>query len=251
MACSAAANEMHQLKKGLQAEYVHKHWLIRGFYGGDKLVYDTSGKLVKGGSPESWTVAELEITSLKLHGHVLDISGKRIALVYDANQQRFLPNYRISRRGNHAQVETANVKVEVPDPLDEANLRQVSERILIPVQADLVPIVPDFWRDFLTHGEQPDIKPEPGSVVRTLADGEQVHCVGREITAPPNLNPGSRVQRGSACLQVAGHRGAAPDRRQDRPAERHPDRSPSRRGSRRGSVRGSQSVAVRTRNPQC
>jgi hypothetical protein len=63
----------------LRPEFEHKTLLLRGFYDGDNLHFDSSGSLKQPAKPASWTTSFLEIQSLAVSDGALEIKALRIA----------------------------------------------------------------------------------------------------------------------------------------------------------------------------
>jgi len=173
-ASAATGQDRQELEHHLQSDYVGKYWLIRGFYGGADLRFDSAGKLLKGKPLESWTLAGVKIAKLKFRNGSLEISGDRVAYVYDSMKGQF----------SHQTFAKVRIKLDVANPSNEAAIRQVLEGIFLSGSAIPESGVPEYWHDFLAHGEQPFTKPEPGSVVGELSDGEKVYVAGKEVKAP-------------------------------------------------------------------
>lgn len=179
----AGAGFASDLEKQLQNDYVGKYWVIHGFYDGAELRFDSSSKLISGGPPQPWTVAGVEVTSLKLHPDNVEIKGKRVAYTYDTAQHKFTPVYRVLRKNRKQEVEPVKIIVEEGGAADEAGIRHTLAQVLLPEHAELNLDVPGYWRPFLAHGEQPRIKPWPGSVVGRLGD-VRVYSPGSEVKQP-------------------------------------------------------------------
>ncbi len=190
---------------------MQKYFVIRGFHAGDRLQYDSSGKLLKGGAPEPWTLAGLQITSLDLHGGRLDINGKRTAYMYEPSKQKFVSAFRVLRTRAGMEVEKVRIETQVGAPVDDSAVRQLLNKILIPAEANLADVAPEYWHDFLSRRELPEEKAEPGSIIGKLPDGELVFRPGKEIKLPqpiwtpdPSYTEPARMARlqGTALLRM-------------------------------------------------
>jgi len=196
-ACAAAPEDTHQVEKHLQHEYLKKNWIIRNFYGSRELRFDSSGNLVKGGRPESWTLAGVKITSLKIRDGELEISGRRFCYVYDSQQQRFTLQERPDS-------ESVRIRAPVPSGLDEAGAQHILNSILTTESQDLPAQVPEYWREFLMH-PGPEKESLPGSVVATLNTGEPVYRTGGGVERPrPISTPDPEYVEAARMARVQG-----------------------------------------------
>jgi TonB family protein len=72
------------LKKQLEQEIKNKPLMIRNFYSGNDLEYDSDGKIKNGGSPGIWTVSGyFQPEKIKLSKKNIVIEGKRLYWTYD------------------------------------------------------------------------------------------------------------------------------------------------------------------------
>lgn len=157
--------------------------ILRDFYEGSVLRYDSSGKLREGGGPASWTVAEVEIVDAKVkHGH-LEIHGKRKGLLYSAGQLR--PVDRIVRPKRTPEVETVVIEAGLPHA-DEAAALEAAKRIFLTEEDRLADDVPEYWAGFFVRatsaGEAHTKSPE-----EVGSEGSQplkLYQVGKGVTAP-------------------------------------------------------------------
>jgi hypothetical protein len=77
----AAASAGSDLERHLNDEYKGKTLILRGFYSGDHLTYDSSGHILNPTAPDDWTVAGVvQVESLKVSGDHLRIDARRVHL---------------------------------------------------------------------------------------------------------------------------------------------------------------------------
>lgn len=155
--CAAAAQDRRDLEGRLQADYVGKYWVIRGFYEGQNLVFDAGAKLISGGPAESWTLAGIEVTGLKLHDADAEIDGKRVAYVYDLANANFTHQYRVVPHHKRSEIETVKITLRIPVSAEEASVRSALEGVLIADGHDISTGVPDYWRGFLEKLVEPPV----------------------------------------------------------------------------------------------
>lgn len=127
------------LEQHLKQEYRGRTFVLRGFYSGDHLRYDSSGAPIGTGSSGDWTsdgfvlIKEIHASSLGL-----EIYAKRM-LVIEANVKefQFLPESDQDRPG-------LEMRVEMHDP----SLEQVDmalAKIFLTAQDELADLVSSYW----------------------------------------------------------------------------------------------------------
>jgi len=176
---TAPSQDRQELERGLQAQYVGKYWLIRGFYEGADLRFDGTGKLVKGKAQQPWTVAGVEIVSLKLHDNEVEIDANRVAYVYDSAKRKFTRTYRVVQRNRKQETEKLKIRLETPSSADEAGLRQILDNVLIADNKPVLSEVPEYWRDFLANTDK-----EEDARFAAFADTGEVYRIGGGVKAP-------------------------------------------------------------------
>jgi TonB family protein len=134
-----------ELEKHLRDQYDGKTLLLRNFYGGASLHYDSSGQLSKAAAPGDWTVdGVFQVGEVKVSSHHLTIRAKRVHLgwlrdvgfspVEDAKDKpgdtRLL---RIEADLGHGDV--------TPEQVDA-----VLAQIFLTPKDHLVELVPDYWK---------------------------------------------------------------------------------------------------------
>jgi len=187
LAPGAAAQDRQGLEKDLQTNYVGKYWIIRGFYGGGNLVFDTDGRLSRGEAPESWTLAGVEITDLRLHEADVEIQGKRVGYLYDPKKSAFIHKYRGIYSDKPPQVETVKITLQIPASAREGTIRQAIESALIAENQDLSPEVPGYWRgyvDFTNGANGARLLDKPDWKIR----GPFYYSLGKDMTPPHPLS---------------------------------------------------------------
>lgn len=119
--------------------------MIRGFYGGPILHYDSKGSLLEGGPPESWTLAGLKIKGLKRHHDRLEIRGTRIGLLYNGKQFEAIERQEITP---FSPVKTGSTIITV-DVSSSEDATSLIRRIFLNKDDRLEDLVPDYWRSFV------------------------------------------------------------------------------------------------------
>jgi TonB family protein len=76
---SAAASAESDLERHLNDEYKGKTFILRGFYSGDHLKYDSGTRTISPSSSDDWTVSGIvQVEYLRLSGNRLGINARRL-----------------------------------------------------------------------------------------------------------------------------------------------------------------------------
>jgi len=142
------ADERKELQKRLQEDYVQQSLFIRNFYGGDDLVFDSQGNLVKGdktvGYRGCWAAAAIEIEKVELTKDKLILRGRRVMQAYGSQKwepQRLPHNPKI------------RIEIEIDaDHRDESAVTAALEKVFLNHADDIISLIPDAWR---AEGFQP------------------------------------------------------------------------------------------------
>jgi len=142
------ADERKELQKRLQEKYVQQSLFIRNFYGGDDLVFDSQGNLMKGdktlGYRGSWAAAAIYIEKVELRKDKLILRGRRVIECYCSEQwepQRLPHNPKIQ------------IEIELDaDHIEQTALTAVLEKVFLNQADDMICLIPDAWR---AEGFQP------------------------------------------------------------------------------------------------
>lgn len=130
------------LQKQLGEEIIGKNLVIRNFYAGSLLKYDSGGALAEGGKPGIWTIHGLfRPTGVKLSGQGMEIRGKRLCWTYDVSAKT--PVY-------HVLPSSTKILVELtPEQNDLSSVREIVHRIFLAGSEPIEDFVPSYWRAFL------------------------------------------------------------------------------------------------------
>jgi hypothetical protein len=157
----------------LAQRFKDKVFLIKGWYEDQKLTYDASGIVVGNPRSSSWETSGVQIHSIKLRKDAVVMKGPRVAYVYDLKSHKFSP----------ARVDSS-VSITIqrdPRTITPADLDALENAIFI--ESLKTGDVPDYWREFLIHGEKPDpggkkhAKPLSETFEGKLSDGQPVYRV--------------------------------------------------------------------------
>jgi TonB family protein len=131
------------LQEELRKSYVGTQRMLRHFYDSDALKFDSSGNPTNTGKEGPWTLlGGVIIDSLQLKSGRLELQGHRRMLVFDASNKKLL---------NFALNQTFWIEVQTHDGPDQAaQLSAALAQVFVP-DADLVSVVPDYWRDYVAR----------------------------------------------------------------------------------------------------
>ena len=124
----------------LNTTYKSKALLLRNFYSGNDLKYDQDGKLLSSASSGSWTLPSIEIRRVAVSAQGIEIVGNRLGTLFQ--NEKPLP-VMIGKLKIHIGRPGSNVDTE-------AALRSILNKILIEPGEDLRPLLPEYWRYYLT-----------------------------------------------------------------------------------------------------
>ena len=125
----------------LNSTYKGKILLLRNFYSGTDLEYDQNGILLSRASSGPWTLAYVEITDVSITTQRIEVVGNRLGTLFQSEKPR--------------PVMIGKLKIHIAKPVSntdtEAALHPIFSKILIEQGEDLRPLLPDYWRYYLTE----------------------------------------------------------------------------------------------------
>jgi TonB family protein len=143
----AGYSQTLKFDQSLRDEYQGKTFILRGFYSGDSLLYDSSGALVGKEFSGDWTAdGFVLVDDIRATDTRLEIKGRRHLIISIANTFRFKP----------AEQPTSDKKGMMPVPLkitvdfgkDFRSAEQaeaVMSKIFLTKQDNLAELLPDYW----------------------------------------------------------------------------------------------------------
>jgi TonB family protein len=143
------------LEQHLRDQYKGKTLLVRNFYSGSSLRYDTSGQLTGRATAGDWTVdALVEIDDLRVSGHRLSIKARRLYMgwVRDAG---FSPVPAPDGKRGRDYEESRRLRIEADfgsgdETADGADA--MLARIFLTSQDHFAELVPDYWKHCVRAG---------------------------------------------------------------------------------------------------
>lgn len=151
------------LKADIEHRWKGKIFFIKGWYDENRLTYDASGSVL--GKPQrgSWTAGGIQIHSVKVQKDKIVLKGPRIGFAYDHKSHQFAPML-----PNDFDV-TITIKAD-PSTITPANL-DILQNGIFATQNPTADEVPDYWREFILHGEQDPAKKPVDSNKTDIAEG--------------------------------------------------------------------------------
>jgi TonB family protein len=152
------------LEQQLRTEYVGTERLLRNFYAADSLKFDAQGTPLNKERLAPWTlVAPLVIDKVEFKGGKLRLQGHRQLLVFDNT------NKRMTRLKSE---ETCSLEIGTVDGAQqEAQLREALARVFIGKDEDMAPLLPDYWRDYISRFSGRKTEGEPCEESKAVENG--------------------------------------------------------------------------------
>ena len=191
-----------ELQDQLNSAFKGKVGLLRNFYSGSDLHYDQNGVLQDGEATQGpWTLAGVEITGFEVTAQGVKIAGNRLGVLYTDGKQNFV---RLGKLKIHVEKTISSV-----DTL--ADIDPILGKILIK-QEDLLPVVPVYWRSYLTRTDsksrsaayQASVE-ENGIPTSKAANAPTTDAPATKVTPPHVLHaPDPQYNREAASHHVGG-----------------------------------------------
>jgi len=133
------------LQKQLEQEILNKSLIIRNFYSGNALEYDSDGKLKSGGSPGIWTInGYFQPSKIKLSEKSLILSGQRLYWVYDYDKK--------SKKESEHFFRGSNVTIRVartPECNTLPGIGELLRKVFLASNEPLEDHVPVYWKNLI------------------------------------------------------------------------------------------------------
>ena len=138
------AGAADELEQSLRPRYGNKTVVLRGFYHGDKLKYDSAGMLAGNLGFGDWTGdGVVRVTSINVSDRRLTIHADRLTLIYDGHALAFQTS------GNKKPKRTSRLRIETELDADAAPAEKgqaLLAKIFLTPPDRLADIVPDYWK---------------------------------------------------------------------------------------------------------
>ncbi len=164
------ADEAKDLRKDLQERFLKKILVIRNFYGGDHLVFDVQGKLVRGAEEDCWCAAQIQVKKLELKNGTLILRGPRVVGFYDPKEKKFTDLLR----------QSSDIEIEIamdPGRIDQEAILNVLGKVFLTTKDDLASLVPE--------SKQTRPKDPSAEAVNTSGDPSPATTLIKQGVSPP------------------------------------------------------------------
>ena len=191
------ADQTRDLQKALQQRLSKQVFIVRNFYGGDHLSFDSQGNLVKGdkkvGYKGCWCAAQLQIEKVEVKNDKLILRGPRIRGSYDSKTKSFSKLF----------LEGSTVQFDIElsaTQMNEDAIVGILEQIFLTRKDDLDRLIPDSWRaaDYNPAGEVARVKKDAASPEQNVTAPKPVHTPDPEYSEEAR----SRGLQGSLILWI-------------------------------------------------
>jgi len=137
------ADETKDLQKKLQTKFLKQVLVIRNFYSGDHLIFDSQGNLLQGENAIAYDgcrcVAELRVSKLEIKNGGLILRGPRMVGDYDGSKKEFS---NLSREHGEVQID---IDLDGTQMNEEA-ITGVLNKVFLSSEDNLRALAPDAWR---------------------------------------------------------------------------------------------------------
>jgi TonB family protein len=187
----------------IQARLMDRPQYLRGQWSKDKLEFDEAGHLLGSSPVVSFTLAGVDISSVKLTPKELDLHGKRLGLEFTKDMPKRV-GLVVHKFPGSAYPEEITIRIRTPKDGDfTAALNAIVSENL----ADLDPALPQCWQEF---AQKNLLKEHSASTeVAPLTEPAGVRKLGGDVTAPvvrkkpePEYSPGARAMRYSGISMI-------------------------------------------------
>lgn len=143
-----------ELEQHLRDQYDGKTLVLRNFYHGDRLSYDSGGVPATPAASGDWTVdGFVRVKSLDLHGQRLTIQAERLSLGNNGRSFQFQQYFDKGKKKDKKEEEKAEkehrLRIEVEFDADGIAAEKADaalSRIFLTAQDRFAELVPDYWK---------------------------------------------------------------------------------------------------------
>lgn len=179
------------VESALNQQYKKKNYSLRHPVTDNDQRFNSSGRLLSGGSEGPWTVySRLSIRKIRLRPNKLTVEAERIAYEFDTRRKRLVP----MKLGGSVSLEIA-----LDQPLTSSEQgRAILDRIFAFSRENFLASMPLWWRTYMdahlegSPGDGSDLrmtetvewKPEPAPVSSPVKDEYGIYRVGGGVSMP-------------------------------------------------------------------
>ena len=126
--------------------YKSKTFILRGFYSGEHLKYDSSGRILNPTAPDDWTVAGIvQVESLKVSGDHLRIDARRVHLGWIGGVFQELHDHVGKFDKDEKADRSLRIDVDLSAATTDAAETALSQ-IFLTSRDKFADLVPDYWK---------------------------------------------------------------------------------------------------------
>lgn len=131
----------------ISARLMNKPLYLRGFWSSESLHFNADGRLIGDSVPVPFTLSGFELKKVDLEPDKLVLVGHRVGLALKKNQQK---RVRLP----------VGIRIDIEAP-PTGDYSHALDAIFVTGLAELVPMLPDYWKDYATKNFLPDASPRP------------------------------------------------------------------------------------------
>ena len=200
-AARASGDDRKKVAHTLEGELKAQTVVLRNYYRGDRLEYDSNGQLKEGGPPGTWTLdGHVRVSKVQMGRDTLEIDGNREFMAFDLKTKAWaaLPDQEVT------------ILIGTPDgEADIAAERKLLLKVFLSRDEETPCLIPSYWPRMYGRvgcvSTNTEGQPSPGEGENASTNGKAIIIppVAQENPEPP-YTPEARRERisGELTLQV-------------------------------------------------
>ncbi len=142
----AGASAESDVERHLNGEYKGKTLILRGFYSGDHLRYDSSARAINPSAPDDWTISAIvRVEDLRLSGDHLRMDARRLHMGWLDGRFQDLHD-QVSKPAKDEKADRS-LRIEVDLGVETADAAdKVLSQIFLTPNDRFADLVPDYWK---------------------------------------------------------------------------------------------------------
>ncbi|MGA1984094.1 MAG: energy transducer TonB [Acidobacteriaceae bacterium] len=161
----------------LRARLVNQPLYLRGHWSGDTLAFDDAGQLQGTSAPVAFTLAGVDVESVKLTAKELVLSGQRVGLEFEKDVPKRV-GLMVREGLGEPFPEKMTIRIQAPA---DGDFTAALDAIFADNLAELVPLLPSYWRQFADGHLLPGAD---ASAVARAFHPEKLARIGGGVTQP-------------------------------------------------------------------
>ncbi|HET9406927.1 MAG TPA: energy transducer TonB [Candidatus Sulfotelmatobacter sp.] len=144
------ARAASELEQHLRDEYKGKHFVVRNFYSGKRLKYDSAGALIDSEPSGDWTLdGFVYVDDVRLSSGKLVVHCKRSVVTAISKGFQFGDSSTEGKKGKRS----LHIEAELPGANSSSDLiASVLSRVFLTENDSLAELVPDYWKACVSAG---------------------------------------------------------------------------------------------------